>query len=275
MSDHNFSDKAGEEFAELIRVIEKLRGPDGCPWDRRQTHETLRKYLIEESYEVVEAIEHGSPAKLREELGDVMLQVLLHAEISRQEGGFDIGDVCRILREKLVRRHPHVFGEVEVAGVDEVLHNWEEIKAGEPGYEDRRSILDGVPKSLPALMRAMEISKRAVRVGFEWPEVGGVLDKLQEEMDELKREIQAGDSERAAQEIGDLLFTVVNLARFLDADPEEALRETITRFSERFRKIESHAKERGRSLKDMSLEEMDAVWNEAKRVSNRKERKGG
>ena len=265
MPNQHFSDRAGLEFAELVRVIEKLRGPDGCPWDRKQTHETLAKYLIEEAYEAVEAIEHGSTAKLREELGDVMIQILLHSEMARVQGDFDIGDVCYILREKLIRRHPHVFGQVEVAGVDEVLHNWEEIKAGELGYEDRVSILDGVPRSLPALMQATEVTKKAAKVGFDWAAAADVLVKLQEEVDELKAEVQAGDSARAAEEIGDLLFTIVNLTRHLDVDAEEALRGTTTRFGERFREMERRAKDTGRRLEDMSLEEMDSIWESAKR----------
>lgn len=266
MSERHFSDRAGEEFASLVRVIEKLRAPGGCPWDRKQTHETLRRYLIEEAYEVVEAIEQRSSSKLREELGDVMIQILVHSEIARQEGRFDIGDVCKLLREKLIRRHPHVFGNVEVAGVDEVLHNWEEIKSGEPGYEDRQSILDGVPRSLPALMQAAEVTKRASKVGFDWPDISGVLAKLREEMGELESEIKAGETARAAEEIGDVLFTLVNLSRFLGVDPEEALRHTVARFFERFREIERRARDSGRRLEEMPLEEMDAVWEASKRL---------
>lgn len=255
---------AGAEFQKLVDVVAELRGEQGCPWDRKQTHESLKGYAIEETYEVVDAIDQGSMPKLKEELGDFMLQALLHAEIARENGHFDMADVCRTIREKLIRRHPHVFGEVEVSGVDDVLHNWEEIKSAEPGYEDRESVLDGVPNSLPALIRATEISKRASKIGFEWPDISGVLDKLREESDELSAAIEGGDKDETRHEIGDLLFVIVNIARFLDIDPEESLREMLKRFSGRFRLIEERAKSSGRKVSDMTLEEMDAVWDEAK-----------
>jgi len=258
------TDNAANEFRKLVDVVAKLRGDDGCPWDKQQTHESLRKFVIEETYEVVEAVDRGEDSKLKEELGDLLLQTLLHARIAEERGAFDAADVCRAIREKLLRRHPHVFGDVKVAGVDEVLHNWEEIKAGEPGYEDRQSVLDGVPKSLPALVRASEMSKRAAKVGFEWPDISGVLDKLREETGELLEAIEAARPDEIKREIGDLLFVIVNIARFVGVDPEESLREMLKRFSSRFRQIEERAKSTGRGVSEMTLAEMDAIWDEAK-----------
>ncbi len=256
------------DFDALVAVMARLRAPDGCPWDREQTPQTLRKYVIEEAYEVVEAIEAtevgGSPAKLAEELGDLLLQVVFHAQLARESGGFAMEDVTRAIVEKLIRRHPHVFGDLQVSGSEQVLQNWEQIKRAEPGYEDRVGILDGIPPALPALMRALEVSKRVVRVGFEWPTVGEVLDKVEEEIAELRAEIARGETARVADELGDLLFTLVNVARHLQIDPEDALRRMTRRFAARFRRIEQHAEATGRPVADMSLEEMEAVWQAAK-----------
>lgn len=258
-------DRIRDEFAALVETVAKLRSPEGCPWDREQTHESLRRYAIEETYEVVEAIESGEPDKLEDELGDMLLQVLLHAQIADENGQFDMADVCKRINAKLRRRHPHVFADVEVSGVDDVLTNWEAIKRSEPGYEERKSVLDGVPKSLPALMRALKISKKAAKTGFEWPDVHAVMDKLKEETLELEEALDGGDEALIRAEIGDLLFTVVNVARFQDIDPEEALREMLERFAHRFGQIEQRAEEMGRDIHDMTLAEMDAVWEEAKR----------
>lgn len=259
-------DRTAEEFLKLVETVAVLRGEGGCPWDRQQTHESLRKYLIEETYEVVEAVDRNDPAKLREELGDLLLQILLHAQLADEVDEFDIAEVCRSIRKKLLRRHPHVFGQVQVSGVDDVLHNWEEIKAREPGYEERiESVMAGIPESLPALMRAAEVSKRAVRVGFEWPDMQGVIDKLEEEVGELKKAVSEGDKEEIKAEIGDLLFTAVNVARYNGLDAEESLREMLTRFIDRFGRIEASARESGRHVSDLTLNEMERVWNEAKR----------
>ncbi|MCL6519755.1 MAG: nucleoside triphosphate pyrophosphohydrolase [Armatimonadetes bacterium] len=247
--------------------MEKLRAPDGCPWDREQTHQTLKKYLLEETYEVLEAIDAGNLAELKTELGDLMLQIIFHAQIAAEEGVFNIKDVLEAISEKLIRRHPHVFGDVKVACAEEVLHRWEEIKACEPGYEKRKSILDGVPRTLPALARAMEISKRAAGAGFEWPDMHAVLEKVREEISELENEIQVGNKERIADEIGDLLFTVVNVARWAKVDPEDALRRMTDRFIERFKQIEEVAQSSGRQLSQMSIEEMDAIWDRAKNAT--------
>lgn len=261
------ADRIQEEFKALVDVVAALRAPDGCPWDREQDHLSLRKYLIEETYEVIEAIDHQSPTKLEEELGDLLLQVVLHAQLAMEEKQYDIADVCEKIRLKLIRRHPHVFGEVEVSGVDDVLHNWEAIKSQEPGREAIISAIDGVPGGLPALMLAMEVSKRAAKVGFEWPNLDGVIDKLREETGELEKALESGDKDHIKHEIGDLLFTVVNLARWTKIDAEESLREMLVRFRERFTAIEEQARVNGRDVSDLTIDEMDAIWNEAKRKS--------
>jgi len=253
-----------QEFIELVETVCRLRSPGGCPWDRQQTHDSLKHYAIEETYELVEAVESGEPAKLKDELGDVLLQVLLHAQIANEEGRFDISDVCRNIKEKLHRRHPHVFGEVEVAGVDEVLHNWEQIKRAEPGYEDRESVLDGVPEHLPALMRAAKLGKKAARTGFDWPDIQAIFDKMREETIELKDAIDRGTQADIREEVGDLLFTIVNIARHADVDPEEALRLMLKKFIYRFTHIEDHARATGRDIGQLTLDEMDDAWNQAK-----------
>ncbi len=254
------------DFEALRLVMARLRDPvSGCPWDKEQTPQTLRKYAIEEAYEVVEAIDSGSASKLSEELGDLLLQVVFHAQLASETGAFTLPDVTQKIVEKLIRRHPHVFGTVQVTGSDEVLTNWEGIKRAEPGYEDRVSVLDGIPLALPALMRALEVSKRVVKVGFEWPGLGDVLDKVEEEIRELRAEITLGKTERAGEELGDLLFTLVNVARQLKVDPEDALRQMTLRFAARFRHIERFAADTDRAASDLTLAEMEAVWQAAKR----------
>ncbi|MCE5324100.1 nucleoside triphosphate pyrophosphohydrolase [bacterium] len=257
-------DRTCEEWTKLVETVAKLRGPDGCPWDRQQTHESLRKYAIEETYEVVEAIETGDPVKIEDELGDMLLQVLLHAQIASECGQFDIAGVCKGIREKLQRRHPHVFADTQISGVEDVLTNWDKIKHTEPGYEDRKSLLDGVPKSLPALMRAAKMSKKAAKTGFDWPDVHSIFGKIEEETDELKEAIAGNDKAKVKEEIGDLLFTIVNVARHEEIDPEESLRAMLDKFRERFTQIEDHARQAGLSVSDLSLEEMDCIWNKAK-----------
>ena len=254
------------DFEALRLVMARLRDPEtGCPWDREQTPLSLRKYVIEEAYEVVEAIDSGSASKLSEELGDLLLQVVFHAQLASETGAFALPDVTQKIVEKLIRRHPHVFGAVTVTGSDEVLTNWEQIKRAEPGYEDRRSILDGIPPALPALMRALEVSRRVVKVGFEWPGIGEVLDKVEEEIAELRAEIALGNAERTSDELGDLLFTLVNVARQLKIDPEDALHRMITRFAKRFGAIERSAADTNRAVSDLTLAEMESVWQAAKR----------
>ncbi len=257
--------KRRPSFPDLVALMAKLRAPEGCPWDREQTHETLRPYVIEEAYEVVEAVDGGDPDKLCEELGDLLLQVVFHAQLAAEEGVFDIEDVSAVIVEKLVRRHPHVFGDLKVAGADEVLTNWQAIKAREKGNAERTSILDGIPKGLPALMRALETSKRAVKAGFEWPDTAGVLDKVDEELAELRAEVAAdAPKERLADELGDLLFTVVNVARRVGVDPEDALRRQLDKFSRRFRHIEARAAAQGTRVDVLSLDQMETFWREAK-----------
>jgi tetrapyrrole methylase family protein/MazG family protein len=250
-----------ESFAEIVA---HLRAPDGCPWDKEQTHQTLRKHLLEEAYETLSAIDVGDTAGMREEFGDLLLQILLNAQIASEAGNFNFTEVVRHIYDKIVRRHPHVFGDVELDGVDGVLQNWEKLKEKErKGKKEDKGILDGVPSSLPALSQAQEYQDRAARVGFDWPEIEGVLDKIREEIEEIK---QAQNLEQVTGELGDLFFVLVNLARWRKVDAESALREANLKFKRRFAYVEKSAKEQGRNLSDMTLEEMDAFWNEAKRL---------
>ncbi len=252
-------------FGDLVAVMARLRAEGGCPWDREQDHRTLRKYLIEECYEAVDAIDADDMDGLAEELGDVLLQVVFHAQIEAEAGLFDIDDVVGHIVRKLVRRHPHVFGDVTVDDSSQVVDNWEKIKRDEKGEGWRESVLDGVPSSLPALSRALEISKRAAKVGFEWERFEDVLAKMEEEILELREAIGTGQADRVFDEVGDLLFTIVNVARWRKIDPEEALRQMLVRFRTRFRRIEQAAKEQSRDLSDLGLAEMDALWEQAKR----------
>jgi MazG family protein len=248
-----------ERLAALVDVVRRLRSPGGCPWDREQTHASLRATLLEEAYEVLEAIDEGSMPKLREELGDVLLQVLMQAEIAEQAGEFSLGEVADSVREKLIRRHPHVFGDLKVSGADEVVRNWEALKAIEYG---RESAMDGVQRSLPALQWAWSLQRRAANVGFDWPDVEGALEKIREELDELR---DAPTVEAREAEFGDLLFTMVNVARKLGINPEDALRAATGRFQARFRMMEQSARADGRALKDLPIEDLDQYWEAAKR----------
>jgi tetrapyrrole methylase family protein/MazG family protein len=248
-----------ERVAALVEVVRRLRAPDGCPWDREQTHASLRATMLEEAYEVLEAIDENSTPKLREELGDVLLQVLMQSVIAEETKEFTLGEVADSVREKLVRRHPHVFGSTVVSGSDEVVRNWEALKAKEYG---RESALDGVQRSLPALQWAWSLQRRAANVGFDWPDVEGALDKIREELEELR---QASTPEEREAEFGDLLFTMVNVARKLGINPEDALRGTTGRFEARFRMIEKAARADGRALKDLPIDELDRYWEAAKR----------
>ncbi|HEY43315.1 MAG TPA: nucleoside triphosphate pyrophosphohydrolase [Anaerolineae bacterium] len=249
-------------FESFQETVAHLRAPDGCPWDRKQTHKTLRTHLLEESYETLQAIDADEMAALREELGDLLLQIVLHAQIATEQGEFTMADVIASIQEKIVRRHPHVFGGVRVADVEHVLHNWETLKAAEREHEgEGKGLLDGVPLGLPALSQAAEIQERVKRVGFDWPEMEGVLAKVIEELEEVG---QATEPVTQTAEMGDLLFAVVNYARWLGVDPEAALREANLRFRHRFGKLEMAAKAEGRELTGMSLEEMDTLWEAAK-----------
>ncbi|WP_456283047.1 bifunctional methyltransferase/pyrophosphohydrolase YabN [Bacillus sp. JZ34] len=256
-----------KEFSMFRSVIRKLRGPDGCPWDRKQTHESLKKYLIEECYEVLEAIDEEDPDHLVEELGDVMLQVLLHAQIGEDDGLFKIDDVIRGITAKMIRRHPHVFGEVSVRDEADVMVNWEEIKKQEKQADDP-SLLDDIPKPLPALSKANKLQKKAAKTGFDWSNVQDIWDKVHEEMKEFSSEISEAEqsSKKMKEEFGDLLFALVNIGRFYKIEPEEALAMTNAKFYRRFTHIEQSAKRMGKDLESMTLEEMDELWNEAKDI---------
>ncbi len=252
-----------EGFESLQETIAHLRAPEGCPWDREQTHQTLRKHLLEETYEVLEALDLDDPALLREELGDLLLQVVLHVQIATEAGEFFMRDVIGDLNRKLIRRHPHVWGDVEVGGASEVITNWEAIKKGEHKAKgkERKSLLDGVPKALPALAQALEYTAKAAKPGFDWHKIEDVTAKAREELDEL---LEATDPDHVREEFGDLLFVLANWARWLKIDPEIALREANAKFYRRFTYIEEGARQAGRELKSMTLEEMDALWNQAK-----------
>ena len=248
----------------LVRAMARLRGPSGCPWDREQTHESLKPYVLEETYELLEAIDSNDPAKIANELGDLLLQVVFHAQLGAERGEFDLESVAERIISKLVHRHPHVFGTATVEDADEVLKNWELLKAQEPETNDRTSVLDGVPAALPALRRATKIQKRAAHVGFDWEDVTGPLAKIDEETRELRAAGTDAPRAKLAEEIGDLLFAVANASRFYGVDPEEALRQTIEKFCRRFQHIEESARRAGRDVREMSLEEMDALWEQAK-----------
>ncbi len=250
-------------FEGFQEIVAHLRAPEGCPWDREQTHLSLRQSLLEETYEVLAALDSEDPQSLREELGDLLLQIVLHAQIANEYGEFRIADVIHGIQTKLVHRHPHVFGDTQVDGVDNVLQNWEKLKAAERAKKGKTaaSLLDGVPKALPALTQAEQYQGRAARVGFEWPELQNVLDKIQEEIEEVR---QAGTAEERAFEIGDLFFATVNLARTLQVEPESALRQANQRFRGRFGYIENAARQQERLVSDLKLDEMLALWQEAK-----------
>ena len=248
--------------------MRRLRAPDGCPWDQEQSLESLKKNLVEETYEVIDAIDSGDRAMLREELGDLLLQVVFQSQICAEEGAFDFHDVARAIAEKLIRRHPHVFGDVRVENADEVLKNWDEIKRLEKG-ETPRSVVEGLPRHLPALHKAQQVQRRVARVGFDWQEASDVLGKIEEELAEIKLAMAQESAARVRDEIGDLLFAVVNLTRYLGHEAEEVLDETVTRFTRRFRWIEDKVHGADQKLTDYSLEELEAFWQEAKLTESR------
>jgi tetrapyrrole methylase family protein/MazG family protein len=249
-------------FASFQEIVAHLRAPEGCPWDREQTHQSLRMHLMEETYEALQALDEEDTVALKEELGDLMLQIVLQTQIAIESDEFSMADVLSGIRAKLIRRHPHVFGDIEVAGVNEVLHNWETLKAAERDAEGAtKGALDGVPSGLPALAQAAEIQSRVARLGFDWPEVAGVTAKIYEELDEV---LNAPDETSLAAEIGDLLFSVVNLARWKNIDPEAALRRGNERFRRRFARLEESSRTSGKPLGELRLDEMDALWESAK-----------
>lgn len=249
------------QFRTLVNIVAKLRAPDGCPWDRQQTHASLRGHLLEECYEVLEAIDKEDWSALGGELGDLLLQIVLHARIAREAGEFEMADVLTGINAKLIHRHPHVFGSVKADTVEEVLHNWEAIKKAERGDV---SALDGVSRQLPALAYSQAVQQRVAQLGFDWKDIEGVFDKLVEEMEELKN---AATGKEKAQEFGDLLFTLVNIARRMGIDSEAALRETNARFYRRFAYMEKLCRQRGLTFAGLSFAEQNALWEEAKRVT--------
>lgn len=256
-------DRALGSFESFVGIVARLRAPDGCPWDRQQTHESLKPYVVEEAYEVVEAIDKGDPVVLSEELGDLLLQVVLHAQIAREAGEFDIIDVLSAIGAKMVRRHPHVFGEVSVSDAEEVLINWEAIKRRErKAKEEGESMFSGIPRHMPALQAAQELQGRAARVGFDWKEIEPVLEKVREELEELS---VARDTTERQSELGDILFALVNVARHLGVNAEMALRSANQKFVDRFTRMEELAREQGVDLASLELEQQDLLWNQAKK----------
>jgi tetrapyrrole methylase family protein / MazG family protein len=264
---------AGAWFDKLVALQARLRAPNGCPWDREQTHETLRTYLIEEAYEVLDALDSGEDAKFAEELGDLLLQIVFHSQIAREESRFTISDVIREVHEKMVRRHPHVFGTKVARDSAEVLKNWHQIKAKERrassaqthNGQERPSLLDGVPRSLPGLLEGLQLTKKAARAGFDWDALEGVLGKLNEEVHELRRATESNSPAKLEEELGDIFFAGVNLARFLQVDPEIALKKANAKFLRRFQEMERLASASGRSFEKLARQEKEALWDAVKR----------
>lgn len=252
-------------FSEFVDIIARLRGKGGCPWDAEQTHESIKKNLIEEAYEATEAIDSGIGAKMADELGDLLLQIVFHAQIGKEDGEFTIDDVITAVSEKMIRRHPHVFGDISVANSDEVLVNWEQIKKQENGQKTTAGSMDTVSRYLPALMRATKVQGKAAKVGFDWEKAEDALEKVKEETEEVALSLK--ENSNIEEEIGDLLFAVVNTARLAKVDSEEALTKATDKFMRRFAFVEEKASEMGKSLDAMSLSEMDALWNLSKKFN--------
>ncbi len=250
-----------KELYKLVEIMRKLRGENGCPWDHEQTNETLKPYLLEETYEVLNAIDSKRDKDLEEELGDLLLQIVFHAQIASEQGRFTIDDVAGTIVDKLIRRHPHVFGETMVNSSEEVLENWEEIKK----REGKESVLDGVPESLPALLKARRIQEKAKRVGFDWDSIQGAFEKVLEEFKELKDAVGRRKKKDIEDEFGDILFSIVNISRFMEIDAEDSLRKTVNKFKKRFQYIEQKVKKMGKKqLKNYSIQELDLLWEESK-----------
>ena len=252
-----------DNFQKLVDIMTRLRSKDGCPWDHVQTSDTLKPYLIEETYELVEAIDEKDPHKIKEELGDLLLQIVFHAQIAKDQGEFDINDVIEKICDKMISRHPHVFGDAKFETPEEVTKQWQDRKREEGKF--RESALEGVPKELPSLLRAHRLQSRAAKVGFDWAKVEDVFGKLDEELKEFREALEKKDKKEIEDELGDIFFVLVNISRFIGVNAEEALRKTISKFVSRFRHIEMTAANEGRRLSDMTLAEMDALWDEAKK----------
>ena len=262
----NFQFKDFYSMEDLIDIVRILRTPGGCPWDAEQTHESIRKDFIEETYEVIEAINKNSPEMLREELGDVLLQVVFHTLIEEESGSFVFGDVTDEICKKLIVRHPHVFGDVNVSSTEEVLTNWDAIKMNTKKQKTTAEAIDSIPRELPALMRACKVQKKAAKAGFDWPDVSGAFEKIGEETAEVSAAVTGGNEKEMLDEIGDLLFAVVNVARKTGIDPEEALTRATDKFSARFTLTEKMAQEEGVDMKTASLEKFDELWDRAKLI---------
>ncbi|MCX7727000.1 MAG: nucleoside triphosphate pyrophosphohydrolase, partial [Chitinispirillaceae bacterium] len=256
----------------LIDIVEKLRAPGGCPWDREQTHASILSCLLDETYEFFEAVDHNDPVKMKEELGDLLLQVVIHSQMAKEENRFTIEDVAKEICEKLIRRHPHVFGNLQVSSSKEVINNWEHIKKNEKGNEHRRYLVDDIPVALPALFRAEKIQRRVARVGFDWHNTEPALDKVEEEFKEFREALQSGDKENAFEELGDILFALVNVARHNGICAEEALRAANNKFIERFRYVEDACAKSNIDIKNATLEQLDFFWEESKKREKVKER---
>ena len=266
-----YNETVSREFDRLLGIMDRLRDPGGCPWDREQTFQTLTGYLLEEAYEVVDAAGRADPAKLREELGDLLLQIVFMARIARENEWFSIDDVCAEIAEKMIRRHPHVFGSTRVDGAEDVVRNWEDIKQEERHGHQEASALDGIPAALPALLKAFRMTEKAAALGFDWQRSTDVIAKLKEEVGELETELKRGDDgrERVRSELGDVLFAMANLARHLGVEPETALQLSNRKFMSRFRAMEADARADGTSLRDLSLDDQESLWNRAKVAERR------
>ncbi len=263
-------EELGPLFVRLVEIVARLRGPDGCPWDRKQSPETLKKYVLEEAYEVVEAIEKANPLEVCEEIGDALFLLVFLAYLYEEAGYFRLRDVLSLCAEKMIRRHPHVFGKQSLSEAEEVVAQWQKIKEEEAKKKglSTSSVLGNLPRTLPALQRAFRVGERASRVGFDWSQPEDLFSKLEEEIEELKEAVSLRQTSKIEEEIGDLLFTVTNLARKLQINPEEALGKTVAKFIHRFTEMERRFHEKGRSLREASLEEMDAVWEEIKQTED-------
>jgi len=253
-----------DSFCKLIKTVDTLMGDNGCPWDKVQTRESLKPYLVEETYEVLEALDANDPEKIKDELGDLLYQILFHSKISSLKGEFNFRDVINNLNEKMVRRHPHVFKEGELNTPDQVVEQWEEIKRNEKNQVSQKSILDSIPINLPSLLRAQKIQKKAAKEGFDWERINDVFDKLDEEIAEFKEAVLKKKNEDIQNEIGDIIFVITNIAKFYKIDAEEALRSTNNKFIKRFQYIEQKIEEKGKTLKGSNLQEMERYWQEAK-----------
>lgn len=250
-------------FDSLIKIMETLRGPRGCPWDKEQTRETLKPFLVEELYELLDALDEDDPEKIKEELGDLLFQIVFHCHLSEENGEFDMRDVVNNISDKMVRRHPHVFGKADLMTSEDVLVHWEENKKKEG--KERESVLDGVPRALPALYRAQRLQDKVSRVGFDWERIEDVFKKLDEELNELKTALGKKDQRAIEDEMGDIFFVLVRISNFVGVTPEDALRKTISKFINRFKHIEMRSSEQGRKLSDMTLEDMNILWEESKK----------